>query len=1207
VAAETARVVVYGGLPAAALLALLGQPVTAVVVVFGWLLTAVMVRIFERYWSAREASRALLPAPLWIALPPLGSLLGTIRLCVQLALRVGVTVGLPVGTFAAIDTGNLWAIGGAALAWFLTLLYLSFAAVRNRVVVGDFDYVTIGATQPTAGNVDVADLLRGDLARFANLLQVVGDRRAVPSGVTEHSPLDATLSVDEFSDAFRGAAVDDAKLTWGKLSVPLAPLVRLLGRVVASARINGRLHQDGSTLILTAQTTGARRIAWRVEASRDGSGTSRRRAPIVGDPMADHRLGALTDPLSLTTATRAGGADATVGGAPAAPEAPPVAGMVRELALRIYTDLALDQSVRWEACEHFIDGLRAFRMCLRTPKDRKVNLRSAEGQMLEALAEDEDFPLAYYNLGVVYTELFGLAMAAGRAEEARMRRSAAETSFGRAIEKSPGRWDCHFAFAQTQLSYGRHSVVVELARFMLRRTRLTVAQEARTRELSARAAGLAVRQTAVRNDARGGNGGIGHEHGLEDPRLVRQAWREARRASELSLRALLLARMRRETLRSRNDDSSQQASHLASACLLTYGKCYLARERLRMGVDRGLGRGVRWRMKHLIRILSRFGDARAELQNYYGTFALEAGDLVKAEIQLREAADTVPTRPDYAADLSLCRARRLAARKAGQSVAAAEPITKAERDSVLSPALRALQGMAGTFFPGRDLAACESIAEVYTALSFLGPGPGPSDTGAQELRSESHVTWHSDVRTALVLREMSQRIRAALGRRSGAASISGVFLQAFHGEDQVDVGRLIGEFGTTARRAFELLVEGQRLRDTKPGHGAAEASANEQDARQLFEQALEQAERAVALNPLSTFAWETQGDIFAEFSDYENARDAWKQALRTDPDSPILYGKIGLSHWNIAQQGGARHEAGDLKHAARYFRAALLLYSNDDQKDRTVTHYRLSKLSSSLGQLAEARSHLRIVAAAAEKPPLLGWLMFGLACLRNEEFSEAEHYFRRTIRRGRALSEEVGEGGTPIGPDAIIGDRLDERLWPLALIRAWAHVGLVLSWADRDARGKDAEGELASAEALIRELYGAAFEDSADDERFPNRIAATIAEARGRLWLIRNDPKAAIDELEKAVSRYPFSRTYAALAVAIEQDASGRTPEDDLFLRVERLTEFAMTQGHSDELPAETRHLRKRILSREVVGAREPHESTEDGLSVATQRDVDEA
>lgn len=102
-------------------------------------------------------------------------------------------------------------------------------------------------------------------------------------------------------------------------------------------------------------------------------------------------------------------------------------------------------------------------------------------------------------------------------------------------------------------------------------------------------------------------------------------------------------------------------------------------------------------------------------------------------------------------------------------------------------------------------------------------------------------------------------------------------------------------------------------------------------------------------------------------------------------------------------------------------------------------------------------------------------------------------------------------------------------------MRAWAHVGLVLSWIDRDACKKDAEKELATAERLLLSLYDKD-EDAVAHERFPTRIRATLDEARARLDA-RDDslPDAAIEAFGKAVSQYPYSRTYAGLADVLER------------------------------------------------------------------------
>ena len=425
-------------------------------------------------------------------------------------------------------------------------------------------------------------------------LEIEGDEDhpAVASGLTEQSALDATLSVDQLTEALQGTISADAKVSLGPLTISLAPFIHLIGRVLQSPRITGRLHRDGDRLILTAQVARERSLSWRVQ--RD---------------------------LSLAPAD------------PSAPsEEPVIDAMVRELALRIYTDLALDSTVRWEASEQFVEGLRRFRSCLRTPRGRKVNLRHAEQHFLEALAQDEDFPSAHYNLGVLYTELLGLATAAGRNEEARMHTSAAETSFGRAIEQAPARWDCHFAFAQIQLSHARYDAVHELCTYVQRNP--TLPQEVRTDELAARAL-------------------LG---GQDDRRPTRGAVRQRARARSRGHRACPTA----NAAVARRSEGAYVAA-VAGRAALTTGRATLLRHSA-MAIsgsdsvvrDADSLRRVRNTMARLI-WLSRLGDSRAALQHYFGRWAMGIEEWDLAERQLGEAAGSLPTRAAFAADLALAR------------------------------------------------------------------------------------------------------------------------------------------------------------------------------------------------------------------------------------------------------------------------------------------------------------------------------------------------------------------------------------------------------------------------------------------------------------------------------------------------------------------------------------------------------------------------
>ena len=73
--------------------------------------------------------------------------------------------------------------------------------------------------------------------------------------------------------------------------------------------------------------------------------------------------------------------------------------MVEELAYHIFTDIELQGSVRWQATRTFCDGLRAYRDCLQTPKDRVANLQKAEKQLIRTLIEDTEFRFSLLQSG----------------------------------------------------------------------------------------------------------------------------------------------------------------------------------------------------------------------------------------------------------------------------------------------------------------------------------------------------------------------------------------------------------------------------------------------------------------------------------------------------------------------------------------------------------------------------------------------------------------------------------------------------------------------------------------------------------------------------------------------------------------------------------------------------------------------------------------
>ena len=1002
-------------------------------------------------------------------------LIGRLSRWVIVDLRAGVFLVLLVPT-ALFAIGTHWEAAAIAFAgWLLALFVFAASNARNRLVIGEFKDSGGSGPESAAPAVDLSNLLLVELSRLADLFRVVGDRRAVASELgDERRALDATLSVDALVETLEGNFSAE-KASLGPISIPIAPFAALFGKLVQPPRLTGNLHRDGDFLILTAQTARQGGLSWRVETR---AATDQPEAAVVR---------------------------------------PVLSRMVEELALRIYTDLALGRSVRWEASAKFVKGLHCFRSCLRTPKDRKVNLQYAEDYFLGALAEDEDFPLAYYNLGVVYTELHGLAVAAGRDTEAKTRLSAAETSFGRAIEKDPARWECYFAFAQTQFRYERFESVVELCEHVID-LKPSRAGRAKTYELWARA--LVEPMRLVSEDYR-----------LSDD--YAKAVRLARRASRLALESLVHARLIRQPSPGGEDDPVERCEALASGCLLTFSDIYSIQ--MPSAEDLAHFPVLRWhkqrikRRSQALEKLAPLSHGKPELHFKFGRRALARGLVDLAEAELAAAVRAEPTRPAYCAALAHARATRL--KTEGD-------VTDADRAKVIGLCLRALQGMAGAFFPSRDASACAIVARVY-------------DTMGSER--------HGDHETATQLRIVAGKVQEELERSTGGASVSGAFLEALQSAD-VRLASKVGEYGEAAQRAVAHLNAGQGLsRD-----GIRTEALGE------FREALQWAEVARSLNPLSTLAWETLGDIHRERSDFQNARFAWEQALGTDPDNPELYDKIGSTYWHLASEGRPGSSREELEHAAEMFDKALKLYPSGSHDERILTHYRLGKLHAELRNFGDSRQHLEIVNAVGQ-PPILGWLFLAFAYLETRNFAEAQSLFRTVVGEGERL--DAADHPTAVA----VGDRLDEEGWPLGLVRTWGHLGLALTHIERDGDPADARSQLESASAILEVLSA---DSNWDELQIHTRAPATLMECRGLILLAEDNTEAAIAELEQAVSRFPHSRSYLGLARALEQRAmrlrEGEAKEKAVG-RALRLLGHAVSLGPGTEPSAEVMELRERL------------------------------
>ncbi len=298
---------------------------------------------------------------------------------------------------------------------------------RTRLVIGTFIDYRLDKPTPLPG---LSALLQVELGRLYDLVNLVDQNRAVPDilrgpqsvsfdeqrtldeaeddpNLIVDEPLDvpAPMMAEDLTEVLDAALSVEATMLVGRVKIPIGALAGLVGRLAQGPRLSGSLHRTDQGLVLTARTVGtAQARTWRVDGAPATAGE--------GDPEEW-------------------------------PEA-----LLDELAVRIFTDLALEGSVKWQATWAYVKGLRAYRGSLRTRKDRRLGLERAKDHFIETIAEDERFDLAHYNLGVVATEL--------------SQKEAAESAFLAAIRLNNQRWAPYYGLAQLYFANDRHDEVLPL-------------------------------------------------------------------------------------------------------------------------------------------------------------------------------------------------------------------------------------------------------------------------------------------------------------------------------------------------------------------------------------------------------------------------------------------------------------------------------------------------------------------------------------------------------------------------------------------------------------------------------------------------------------------------------------------------------------------------------------------------------------------------
>jgi tetratricopeptide (TPR) repeat protein len=837
-----------------------------------------------------------------------------------------------------LTAANVVALTGAVLAW------RWLAAARDRVVIEDFvDFRDGTSAQPQAVK-GLSTLLVAELGRLHELYGRVNDQLSTPlslgvrrRGAAGTEP-GSFLSVraDDVTGALNDAVASETRIQVGGINLPVGFLLGLVGRFARGPRIMGSVHPDGTVTAQVVGPGGGRQ--WQVK-------------------------------------TGAGAADA-----------------VPELAARMFNDLTLRSTVRTTAMRSFTTALELYWAGHSTPRDRARNLRRAEGKLLEAIAEDERFDLAYYNLGVVYSKLAETEQQAAQASEYvgkghepevahAARIDAAVAAFDRAVTLNRDRAEAVYAlavheFARAATTAGETEAdLLDCVVCRCDRVLALDPRHAQAHDLK----GMALRRARRMPEAE-----------RSHRRAVVLSWRHVRSAafaecaapptlaSTLPEANANLAAALHNLARVQGELPGSRRVRLARADRLYRRAAALAPTATRAAIHHARGR-----------MLDGLGRPLAARECYQAALTLEPENPVYwAAVAAGYAASAEMVRDDRLREAERAKARL----RAESALHALAPIYRRTLERHVPVAAKEL----------RD-----------RTLDTLRAAYGLLDDAAGRARVKEIGT----LRTAIQRATKSGDVRALAALKASF----GAGREWEREQVQIALARTLGrgdDWSAATREYGELIV---LLRRHRP-QGIVQHSLHAKHARALRndrrpEEALAEATLGQLQDPLSASARREVGKAHFALRQYEEALEAWRHALWLTPNDPQLHWRAGSCHWRVAQElrhPAARDDA--LRCAAECFTQAAALFGAGGGDGWAWSRLWAGRAMAELGEDDEAVRHLR-TAASCPQTAIAGSLLLGELYLERGEHEDARRFLADAHRLAR-------EDGVPAHVDADWGDTL---------------------------------------------------------------------------------------------------------------------------------------------------------------------------------------
>ncbi|TXI29576.1 MAG: hypothetical protein E6Q60_03990 [Nitrosomonas oligotropha] len=320
------------------------------------------------------------------------------------------TVIAIIAILAALDKWGIWVdksnqpdawltANWVLCIWALVLIIWSIIQQRYRLLITPFDELGDNKGTKPESDARLSVLLASELAQLRDLFQEFEEGEALQTtadntlftgtglAAKESRLFESPIQFDAQGSFMDRVVSTESVLTIGTLKIPINIFLGLVNRFVQGPRISGRiLHENGRCIVIAEFSMGRIYRHWRIEELSN----------VQSRSLAD---------------------------------------LAHELAIRIFTELVFKYPARWTALESLTEGIRVYRRTMRTTKDKKLNLLAAEQHFLKAIAEDNSFDLAFYNLGVVY---FALG-----------RFPAARNAFISSTKHNPQRFDSQYGLIRT--------------------------------------------------------------------------------------------------------------------------------------------------------------------------------------------------------------------------------------------------------------------------------------------------------------------------------------------------------------------------------------------------------------------------------------------------------------------------------------------------------------------------------------------------------------------------------------------------------------------------------------------------------------------------------------------------------------------------------------------------------------------------------------